>query len=208
MFSTDRGPKIVLASRNPGKIRELRALLAPLKVAVVSLENYPALPEVEEDGATFTENAVKKACFAAAATGLWALADDSGLEVDYLGGAPGVFSARFAGPGGGDRANNEKLLRLLAGVPLEKRTARFRCVVAVASPEKEVYTAEGACEGVIAFAPRGDKGFGYDPLFYVPSFGKTFAELDPEVKNAVSHRAKALAGARRIISGLLADGRL
>lgn len=172
------------------------------------MEEFPGLPEVEEDGATFEQNAVKKARFAAAATCLWALADDSGLEVDYLGGAPGVFSARFAGRGGDDRANNEKLLRLLEGVPLERRTARFRCVVAVASPGGEVYTAEGTCAGVIAFAPRGSGGFGYDPLFYVPHLGKTFAELEPEVKNAVSHRAKALEKARRIIFDLLAGGRL
>ncbi len=195
--------KIVLASRNQGKLQEFKALLASLPVEVASLQNYPEVPEVAEDGATFAENAVKKARAVAAATGLWALADDSGLEVDYLNGAPGVYSARFAGEGRDDRANNEKLLRLLAGVPPEKRTARFRCVVAVATPGGEVYTAEGACAGVIAAEPRGNRGFGYDPLFFVPQLGKTFAELDPEVKNTISHRARALAGAREILTRLL-----
>jgi len=195
--------KLVLASRNRGKLKELKALLESLPVEVASLEDYPQIAEVAEDGVTFAENAVKKARAVAAATGLFALADDSGLEVDYLNGAPGVFSARFAGEGHDDRANNEKLLRLLAGVPPEKRTARFRCVVAVAAPGGEVYTAEGTCAGVIAAEPRGNRGFGYDPLFFVPQLGKTFAELDPEVKNTISHRARALAGAREILTRLL-----
>ena len=195
--------KLVLASRNTGKIEELKALLAPLNVEVVSLRDFPDLPEVAEDGATFAENAIQKARAVAAATGLLALADDSGLEVDYLNGAPGVFSARFAGAGHDDRANNEKLLHLLAGVPPEKRTARFRCVVAIATPDGDIYTAEGACAGVITGEPRGDRGFGYDPLFFVPHLGKTFAELEPAVKNAISHRAQALAGAREILTRLL-----
>ncbi len=195
--------KLVLASRNPGKLRELKALLEPLDIEVVSLEEYPGIPEVVEDGLTFTENAVKKARAVAAATGQVALADDSGLEVDYLNGAPGVFSARFAGEDRDDRANNEKLLHLLAGVPWEKRTARFRCVVAVAFPGGAVYTAEGVCEGMIADEPRGEKGFGYDPLFFVPAFGKTFAQLEPAEKNKISHRAKALRKARKILSEFL-----
>ncbi|WP_027355730.1 XTP/dITP diphosphatase [Desulfofundulus thermocisternus] len=194
--------KLVLATRNPGKVRELSQLLSPLGYEVLSLEHFPGVPEVVEDGATFRDNAVKKATAVARHTGQLALADDSGLEVDYLGGAPGVHSARFAGEGHDDRANNEKLLRLLAGVPPEKRTARFRCVVAVATPEGKVFTTEGTCEGVIAEEPRGEGGFGYDPLFYVPSCGKTFAELDPEVKNRISHRGRALALMREILAGL------
>ncbi|SHJ39940.1 XTP/dITP diphosphatase [Desulfofundulus thermosubterraneus] len=194
--------KLVLATRNPGKVRELSQLLSPLGYEVVSLEQYPGMPEITEDGATFKDNAVKKATAVARYTGQMALADDSGLEVDYLGGAPGVHSARFAGAGHDDRANNEKLLRLLAGVPPEKRTARFRCVVAVATPEGRVFTAEGICEGVIADKPRGEGGFGYDPLFYVPSYGKTFAELDPAVKNRISHRGRALVLMREILAGL------
>jgi len=198
--------KLVLASRNPGKLKELKALLRPLDIEVASLQDYPHIPEVAEDGTTFAENAVKKARAVAAATGLLALADDSGLEVDYLNGAPGVFSARFAGAGHDDRANNEKLLRLLEGVPPEKRTARFRCVVAIATPEGKVYTAEGICEGVIATEPRGERGFGYDPLFLVPQLGKTFAELEPSLKNTISHRARALAKAREILSAILSCG--
>ncbi|MDK2889350.1 MAG: XTP/dITP diphosphohydrolase [Thermoanaerobacter sp.] len=194
--------KLVLATRNPGKVRELSQLLSPLGYEVLSLEHFPGVPEVVENGATFRDNAVKKATAVARHTGQLALADDSGLEVDYLGGAPGVHSARFAGEGHDDRANNEKLLRLLAGVPPEKRTARFRCVVAVATPEGKVFTTEGTCEGVIAEEPRGEGGFGYDPLFYVPSCGKTFAELDPEVKNRISHRGRALALMREILAGL------
>ncbi|SHE88028.1 XTP/dITP diphosphohydrolase [Desulfofundulus australicus DSM 11792] len=194
--------KLVLATRNPGKVRELSQLLSPLGYEVLSLEHFPGVPEVVEDGATFRDNAVKKATAVARHTGQLALADDSGLEVDYLGGAPGVRSARFAGEGHDDRANNEKLLRLLAGVPPEKRTARFRCVVAVATPEGKVLTTEGTCEGIIAEEPRGEGGFGYDPLFYVPSCGKTFAELEPEVKNRISHRGRALALMREILAGL------
>ncbi|MCS5695277.1 XTP/dITP diphosphatase [Desulfofundulus thermocisternus] len=194
--------KLVLATRNPGKVRELSQLLSPLGYEVLSLEHFPGVPEVVEDGATFKDNAVKKATAVARHTGQLALADDSGLEVDYLGGAPGVRSARFAGEGHDDRANNEKLLRLLAGVPPEKRTARFRCVVAVATPEGKVLTTEGTCEGIIAEEPRGEGGFGYDPLFYVPSCGKTFAELEPEVKNRISHRGRALALMREILAGL------
>lgn len=194
--------RLVLATRNPGKIRELALLLAPLDIEVVSMAEYPCLPEVVEDGATFTENAVKKAKTVAAATGCLAMGDDSGLEVDYLGGAPGIFSARFAGEENNDRANNEKLLQLLNGVPREKRTARFCCVVAIAVPDGQVYTVSGSCEGIIAFEPKGEGGFGYDPLFFVPQFGKTFAELEPAVKNSISHRARALAGARQILMKL------
>ncbi|MGB9802978.1 MAG: XTP/dITP diphosphatase [Desulfofundulus sp.] len=194
--------KLVLATRNQGKVRELSELLSPLGYEVVSLNQYPGVPEIIEDGATFKENAVKKATVVARYTGQMALADDSGLEVDYLGGAPGVHSARFAGERHDDRANNEKLLRLLAGVPPERRTARFRCVVAVATPTGQVFTAEGACEGVIADRPRGEGGFGYDPLFYVPAWGKTFAELEPAVKNQISHRGRALALIREILAGL------
>lgn len=194
--------QLVLATRNEGKIRELTALIASLGFTIRSLADYPQFPEVVEDGATFQENAVKKARAVAGATGCLALADDSGLEVDYLGGAPGVFSARFAGQGHDDRANNEKLLQLLQGVPAEKRTARFRCVVAIATPGDRVYTTGGVCEGMIAEAPQGKGGFGYDPLFYVPEYGKTFAELDPYIKNQISHRGRALTGAWNILAEL------
>jgi XTP/dITP diphosphohydrolase len=167
---------------------------------VRSLFDYPEVPPVEEDGRTFMENAVKKARYTCAATGEAALADDSGLEVDCLGGAPGVHSARFAGLPGDDEANNHRLLQLLAGVPLDRRTARFRCAVAVAFPDGELLTAEGTCEGLIVDEPRGKEGFGYDPLFYLPEYGKTVAELDLETKNRVSHRGRAMAAVCELLA--------
>jgi len=194
--------QLVLATRNEGKIRELAALLEPYGFEVLSLNSFPELGEIVEDGATFKENAIIKATAVAKHTGLLALADDSGLEVDALGGAPGVYSSRFAGEGKDDLANNRKLLELLAGVPAERRTARFQCVVALAWPDGSWRTSTGTCEGIITESPRGEGGFGYDPLFYVPEYGKTFAELDIAIKNKISHRAKALAGAVDILSKL------
>ena len=182
-----------MASRNKGKINELKSLLSGTDVEVVSLDSFSFVPEIEETGSTFEQNAVIKARAVARLTGCASISDDSGLEVDFLNGAPGVFSSRFAGRPGDDAANNEKLLLLLKGVPFEKRTARFRCVIALALPDGEVYTAEGVCEGWIAEEPRGSGGFGYDPLFVVEGYdGMTMAELGMDVKNAVSHRAKAL----------------
>jgi XTP/dITP diphosphohydrolase len=194
--------EIVLASRNRGKAAELSALLAGLPIRIRTLDEFPSAGEVEEDGATFAENAVKKALAALSATGLPALADDSGLEVDALGGRPGVFSARFAGIGADDRSNREELLRSLEGVP-EPRTARFRCVIALAHPGGRVETVEGSCEGVITREPRGEGGFGYDPLFFFPSLGRTFAELGPGEKHAVSHRGKAMRAMAGVLQGLL-----
>ena len=185
--------KLVVATRNERKRRELAAILAGLPVEVVRLDAYPGAPDVEETGATFADNARLKALSAAGHTGEWAVADDSGLEVDALGGRPGVYSARFSGPGATDAANNALLLSLLKDVPPDQRTARFRCAIALASPEGETWVDEGTCEGVIAGAPRGEGGFGYDPLFIVPELGMTFAELPAEVKNRISHRARALA---------------
>nr|WP_204618226.1 XTP/dITP diphosphatase [Desulforadius tongensis] len=192
--------ELVLASGNKGKLQELRALLAPYNITVYSLADYPDMPETVEDGSTFLENAVKKAREAAAYTGLPALADDSGLEVDYLNGQPGVYSARFAGPQKDDAANNSKLLRLMQNVPWEQRTAGFRCVMAICTPQGEVYTSEGTCRGYILQQARGQGGFGYDPLFYVPEYDKTFAELDMSEKNKISHRGKALRGAVEILA--------
>ncbi len=183
--------KLVFASRNPGKLAELRQLTADLDVEVVSAADL-GVPDVVEDGATFEANAVKKAREVAAATGLPALADDSGLEVDALGGAPGVHSARYAGGHGADAANNRKLLAALAAVPPERRTARFHAVVALADPGGEIWTAHGACEGVILDAPRGAGGFGYDPLFFSPELGMTFGEAGVGPKSGVSHRARAM----------------
>ncbi|MCL6559515.1 MAG: XTP/dITP diphosphatase [Firmicutes bacterium] len=192
--------RLVLASTNPGKIAEISAIIAPLGWEILSTAAYPGFPEIEERGATFEENAVEKARVTAAFTRETALADDSGLEVDYLHGAPGVYSARFAGEPKNDAANNAKLLKLLEGVPYEKRTARFRCVIAIASPEGRVWTAEGVCNGYILTEPRGTGGFGYDPLFFFPEYQKTFAELPPAVKNRISHRGQALEKIRELLA--------
>lgn len=195
--------KLVIASRNRGKIAEYGEMLRDLPVEILSLADFPDLPEVRETGRTFRENALIKARAAAAATGLIALADDSGLEVDYLNGAPGVYSSRYAGPEQDDEANNRKLLAALEGVPMALRGARFRCVIAIVTPEGREFLSEGVCEGRISLALRGRAGFGYDPLFLVPSLGKTFAELGPEVKNRISHRAQALRAARDMLRRLI-----
>ena len=194
--------KLVLATKNKGKVREISDFLAPHGFEVVSINDFPDIEEIEENGETFRENAIFKATRAYELTGIMSLADDSGLEVDHLDGAPGIHSARFAGEEKDDRANIVKLLDLLAGVPVERRTARFRCLMAIADTDGWVYIAEGACDGVIAGEPRGEGGFGYDPVFYLPEYGKTFAELDPEIKNKISHRAQALAGILDILSEL------
>jgi XTP/dITP diphosphohydrolase len=190
---------LVLATRNPGKLVELRQLLpgvTVLDVDEVAARLGRVIPEVDEDADTFVGNATKKAREVSAATGLPALADDSGLEVDALGGAPGVWSARYAGPGAGDAANNTKLLAALDGVPPARRTARFRSVLAladVAGPLGDaVITADGACEGTVLDAPRGTGGFGYDPLFFCPELGQTFAEVGVGTKSELSHRARAM----------------
>ncbi len=189
--------RLVVGTRNAGKLAEIRRLLADFPVEAASLDAWPDAPEVEEDGDTFEANACKKALETARAIGEWVAADDSGLEVDALGGAPGVRSARYAGDPKDDEANIAKLLQELRGTPPEERGARFRCVVALASPARVELVAEGACEGRIVEPPRGSNGFGYDPVFFYEPLGKTFAELSPEEKNAVSHRGRALVEFRR-----------
>jgi XTP/dITP diphosphohydrolase len=195
--------KLLVATNNPGKVREYQVLLKGLPLTLT----YPAQEgidiEVEEIGSTFAQNARLKATAYARTSGLLTLADDSGLEVDALGGEPGTRSARFAGPLASDEDRYRLLLSKLEGVPWQQRTARFRCVIAVARPQGEVHTAQGTCEGLIAFEPRGEHGFGYDPVFYVLEHGQTMAELEPEVKNRISHRARAAEGARRILQELL-----
>lgn len=186
--------KMLLATSNPGKVTEYRELLGGVSVEITFPANAGVELEVEETGETFEENARIKALAYAQASGLLALADDSGLEVDALGGAPGVRSARYGGPGTSDADRYMILLEEMANVLEEDRTARFRCVVAVASPGGDVVTADGVCEGKIGFAPRGVHGFGYDPVFVVEGYGgKTLAELAPDVKNRISHRARAVA---------------
>lgn len=195
---------IVLATRNRGKIAELSAMLADTGLTVRGLDDFPQVGEIEETGTTFEENALLKARAVAQATGLVAVADDSGLSVDALNGAPGVYSARYSDdsphlPGETrDQRNNAKLLGALAGVPHEKRTARFMCVMAAAAPNGHTATARGSWEGHIATAARGSNGFGYDPLFIDSDSGLHSAELPPEQKNARSHRGKALAALMRI----------
>jgi XTP/dITP diphosphohydrolase len=183
--------KLLIATHNSGKVREYRDLLADLPLEVTYLDAEGITLEVDETGATFEENAVLKARTYAAASGLWTWADDSGLEVEALGGAPGVRSARYAGPSATDADRYRKLLDALAGVPWERRGARFCCVVALATPEGETFTTAGECPGVIAFGPVGTNGFGFDPVFYMPEQSQTMAQLPAEVKNRVSHRAKA-----------------
>jgi XTP/dITP diphosphohydrolase len=201
----DRAPLVlVLATRNRGKVRELEALLADLPVRVRTLDDYPDVPVLPEVGRTFAENATGKAAAVARATGQVALADDSGLEVDALGGAPGVDSATFLGPHATDDDRNRWVLARLRGLAEGLRTARYRAAIAVAAPDGTVRIFEGTCEGRIADAPRGHGGFGYDPIFVVPAYGRTMAELPPDLKNRISHRAKALAAARAYLAELAA----
>ncbi len=193
--------KLLLASRNPKKTAELKAMLAGLEgFQLVSLADFPAVPPVVEDGSTFRDNALKKARVCARSSGLLTLADDSGLKVDALGGAPGVHSARFAGPGQDDRANCRQLLEALKDVPPARRTARFVCVVALADARGFEAVREGRVEGLIGLEEKGPGGFGYDPLFIYPPAGKTFAEIPPQDKNRVSHRFKAMEAARVVLS--------
>ncbi|NMC73441.1 MAG: XTP/dITP diphosphatase [Geobacteraceae bacterium] len=192
--------ELLLASGNRGKLAEIGEILRGCVEKMYSAADFPGLPEVVEDGDTFESNARKKALSAAMTTGMPALADDSGLVVDALDGRPGVYSARFAGEGCGDAANNEKLLRCLDGIETPRRTAAFHCVAALCFPDGTCRTFCGELRGIILECPRGDGGFGYDPLFLVPEFGKTLAELDMETKNRISHRGRALEQLRKYIS--------
>ncbi|MGB3210768.1 MAG: XTP/dITP diphosphatase [Desulforhopalus sp.] len=182
---------LVIATRNKNKLREFRELLKDLQIEIQSLDDFGPIPEAIEDGETFDENAYKKAIHTAKVLGLPAIADDSGLVVDALGGEPGVYSARYAAENATDDENCTKLLSALKGI--ENRKAHFQCVLSIAVPSGPALTYEGRCDGVILDEKRGDNGFGYDPLFYFEELGKTFAELSAEEKNRVSHRGKALA---------------
>jgi len=193
-------PAVLVATTNQGKIREVRGVLAELPLRLTTLDGYGSLPPPVEDADTFAGNACIKAVHYARRTGAWTLADDSGLEVDALGGAPGVRSSRYAGPEGDSAANNRKLLQVLAGVPDDERTARFCCVVALAGPSGVVATASGTVEGCILREIRGTQGFGYDPLFFVPAHGMTAAEMPPKLKNRISHRGQAF---RAIVPALV-----
>ncbi len=185
-------PKLIAATKNKGKLLEITEILAGFPWEVISMEQAGFNDDIEENGSTFEENAIIKAKSVWKATGKAVIADDSGLEVDYLKGAPGVYSARYAGEGASDSDNNRKLLDALDGVPETERTARFVCAIAVILTDGQVLTVRGTCEGRIAFEPSGNNGFGYDPLFYVPDMGLTIAQMDSITKNSISHRGKAL----------------
>jgi XTP/dITP diphosphohydrolase len=197
--------KLVLATNNRHKIAEITSILEGLDVEIVTKDAYDDFPDVEETGATLEENAVLKAEAIHSFTGLPSLADDSGLEVDALDGEPGVISARYAGPGCSFADNNTKLLKALEGVIDEKRTARFRCVIAICFGERVTRLAEGRVEGVITRELRGRQGFGYDPVFLIPHLGLTFAEMPPSEKNSMSHRGRAVRKAREVVEQYLRD---
>jgi XTP/dITP diphosphohydrolase len=184
--------KIVIATSNQHKLRELKELLKNFDVQLLSLRDFPDCPAVVEDGKSFAENALKKGHTICAHTGLLTIADDSGLEVDCLGGQPGIFSARYAGEGTDDRKNYEKLLQEMKGIASENRGARFRCVLSIAAPSGQQRVVEGEYRGLIIEEPRGKNGFGYDPVFLDTASGLTFAEMRPDQKNQISHRARAL----------------
>ena len=191
--------KLLLATNNKGKVREYKSLLREIPFEIVAPSELGITTEVDETGSSFEENARLKAATLAASSRLLTLADDSGLEVDALGGKPGVLSARYAGEGASDEDRVNYLLEKLKDVPEGERGARFRCVIAIANPDGSIHTFSGECRGVIAIRPRGSNGFGYDPVFYVPELGKTMAELAPEEKNKISHRARAAEKAREAL---------
>ncbi len=199
--------RLLIATHNRGKLVEYEELLAGLPFELATLNDAGIVEDVPENGATFAENARIKALAYAPQSGLLTLADDSGLEVDALGGDPGIYSKRYAGDGASDPERIALLLKKLQGVPEGKRTARFRCVIAIARPNGDLWQTEGTCEGEIAFSPRGTHGFGYDPIFYFPALGKTMAELPPAEKNKLSHRARAAKGAREVLGQIMRKGR-
>ena len=195
--------EIAVATRNKDKIKEIRKILKDLNVRILALGNFNNIPKIAEDGKTFEENASKKARIISNFTDRLTIADDSGLEVEALGGRPGVKSSRFAGKKTDYAKNNAKLLRLLQGMPASKRKARFVCVISIAKNGRVLNVVRGTCRGSIGFETRGRTGFGYDPLFISPEYGKTFAELGPRIKNRISHRYRALKKAKIVIKRLL-----
>jgi XTP/dITP diphosphohydrolase len=195
--------ELIIATKNRGKVREIREALKGLRLRIHSLDDFSDVPEIEEDGKSFTENALKKARFYSKYFGKLIIADDSGLEVDSLKGLPGIYSARYAGKGASNRENNRKLLHEMEGIPLSKRGARFKCAMAIVSNEGKEVVAEGSCTGRIGIKEVGKKGFGYDPLFILPQYGKTMAQLSLSEKNRISHRGKALKKLRKIICAFM-----
>jgi XTP/dITP diphosphohydrolase len=199
--------RVLIATHNQGKLREFRQLLTDLDLDVTDLDAVGITQDVEETGTTFAENAILKARAYAEMSGLLTWADDSGLEVDALDGRPGVYSARFGGPSLTPRDRYLLLLDELRVHPRSKWTARFRCVVALALPNGDIHTVDDTLEGVITDQPAGEYGFGYDPIFFLPDYGATLAELQPEIKNEISHRGKASRKAKALLARLLAEGK-
>jgi XTP/dITP diphosphohydrolase len=198
--------EVMIATRNAGKAKEFVRMFEPFGITVSTLLDYPELPDVEETGQTFAENALLKAEFAARSTGQPAIADDSGIVIDALDGRPGVYSARYAGEEKNDQANNDKVLKEMKDVPEGSRSARFMCVLAVAFPDgREPVITEGSCEGTVGFEEAGEHGFGYDPLFIPEGYEVTMAQLDPEEKNKISHRAKAMNRLRGMLTELAGE---
>lgn len=195
--------ELVVATRNKKKLQEIKDLLANLPLEVICLSDIPNAPVIEEDGKSFMENAIKKAATIAMFTKKLTLGEDSGLEVKALKKRPGIYSSRFSGKNANDKKNNLKLLRLLRNTPLKKRIAQYKCAVAIADAHKLVGVVQGSCKGLIGFRSKGKSGFGYDPLFIIPKYNKTFAQLGLEIKHKMSHRAKALQKAKKIILNYL-----
>lgn len=203
MSSKPRLTEIVIATKNSGKLNEIKKILSDLlNIKVLSLLDFPEITDIIEDGVTYQENAAKKARLVAQMTGKLALADDSGIEVEALGGVPGVYSARYGGEKLNDQERNALLLEKLKGAAKEKRQAQFRCVMVLARPEGIEQAFEGTCSGLIAEAPSGHEGFGYDPIFFLPEYGKTMGEIDLKIKNQISHRAKALSAVKEALKNL------
>jgi len=195
--------ELVVATRNKKKLKEIKEILRIRGLRFSSLADFAKMPRIIENGRTFRENALKKAVKIARATGKFTLGEDSGLCIDALHGAPGIYSSRFSGKNKSDLQNNLKVLRLLEGLPLKKRKAHYVCAVALADKEGLVGVVEGRCNGLIAFEMRGTSGFGYDPLFLIPKYKKTFAELGERIKHKMSHRYRALEKARKIIQKII-----
>lgn len=194
--------EIIIATGNRHKVSEIKDILKDLDIKITPMTDFPDYPRIVEDGKTLEENAAKKAREAALFFKKWAIADDTGLEVPYLNGEPGIFSARYAGIGCTYEDNNKKLLSALKDAPPDKRSAVFRCAIAISSPEGETVFAQGRIFGIISEHAAGNKGFGYDPIFFIPQQNKTFAELEEDLKNKISHRALALQKAKEIIKNL------
>jgi XTP/dITP diphosphohydrolase len=195
--------ELIVATWNKGKVREIREALKGLGLRIYALRDFPDVPEIEEDGTSFTENALKKARLYSRFFGKLTLADDSGLEVDSLRGMPGIYSARYAGERASSRENNQKLLKEMEAIPLSKRGAKFKCIIVLASPDGREGVIEGSCKGRIGMREKGRRGFGYDPLFILPKYGKTMAELSLREKNRISHRGKALRKMRKVIHAFM-----